>query len=291
MGGNQTPKRSSSNNDRPAIWVGYGRLVKLFRERAGMTQMALADAIGYSVELVGAVEQGRRPAKTTFTKAVEPILNTGGVLQALQDQVDLAKLPRFFQDFAAIEAEAVSRFSYDPLLIPGLLQTEEYARALFAGHCPPLGAETIEQHVEARLHRQGMLHHDPPVALSFIIAEGALTNPVGGGDIMHRQMLALTEAASLHNVEIQVMPTTPGVHPGLNGPMVLLETTEHRHIGYVESQEIGTVVSDPAKVSAFGLRYGKLRSQALNVEESARLINRMAGDTWNSGMPVAATAP
>ncbi|CAM5729303.1 Transcriptional regulator with XRE-family HTH domain OS=Streptomyces albaduncus OX=68172 GN=FHS32_001713 PE=4 SV=1 [Streptomyces griseoloalbus] len=69
----------------------------------------------------------------------------------LQDEVDRGELPRFFRNFAVIEAEVVSRFSFDPLLVPGLLQTEAYARAVFAGHCPPLSAEIIDQHTEARL--------------------------------------------------------------------------------------------------------------------------------------------
>ncbi|WP_175541031.1 Scr1 family TA system antitoxin-like transcriptional regulator [Streptomyces pini] len=78
---------------------------------------------------------------------------------------------------------------------------------------------------------------------------------------------------------LQLMPAGPGFHTGLNGPFVVLETKEHRHIGYVESQEVGCVVRDPAEVSAFGPRYGKLRSQALNVMESARLIGRLLGET------------
>jgi transcriptional regulator with XRE-family HTH domain len=179
MANNRTRKHGA-NDDRPAIWTGYGKLVKLFRERAALTQQQLAEQVGYSYEQVASVEQGRRPAKAAFTTAAERILGAGGVLSALQDDVDLAKLPAFFMDFALIEAEAISRFSYDPLLVPGLLQTEDYARALFAGHCPPLDDDTIEQHVEARLHRQQLLTRTPIVQLCFIIGEAALANPVGG---------------------------------------------------------------------------------------------------------------
>lgn len=113
--------------------------------------------------------------------------------------------------------------------------------------------------------------------LSFIIGEAALVNPVGDERLMRAQLQHLLRIGSLLNVELQVMPTKRGVHTGLNGAFVLLETMEHRHFGYIEAQQVGLVISDPAKVSAFGLRYGKLRSQALNVEESARLIERLAG--------------
>lgn len=272
------PRKREKNDDNPAIWVGYGKLVKLFRERAGLTQQTLADAVGYSYEQVASIEQGRRPAKTAFTDAAERVLEAGGALAVLQEDVDRAKLPAFFQDFALIEAEAVSRFSYDPLLVPGLLQTEEYARALFTARCPPLPEEMIEQHIEARISRQRLLTKTPTVDLSFIIGESVLFNPLGVRDVTRAQLAHLLQAGAHRNVEIQVMPAAPGFHPGLDGPMVLLETVEHRHVGYFESQGIGLVVTDPGKVSTFGLRYGKLRSQALNVGDSARLIERLAGE-------------
>jgi transcriptional regulator with XRE-family HTH domain len=265
--------------ERPGVWSAYGSLLRHLRKRAGMTQEQLAEAVGYSLDLVASVEQGRRPAKATFTLAAERALEARGVLDVLQDEVDRAKLPRFFRNFALIEAEALSRFSYDPLLVPGLLQTEAYARSLFAGHCPPLSEETIDQHTEARLGRQKLLTREPMAELSFIIGEDALRNPVAGMEVMREQWQRLLDVGSLRNVEVQVMPATHGFHSGLNGPFVVLETIDHQHLGYVESQDVGCLVNDPEDVSAFGLRYGKLRSQALNGVESARLIERLVGET------------
>lgn len=201
-----------------------------------------------------------------------------GELAVLQPEVDRAKLPLFFQDFAGIEAECVSRFAYDPLLIPGLLQTPDCARALLLAHCPRLDAETVEQRIEARLHRQQLLTRTPTVETSFIVGEAALINPLGESNMMKAQLQHLLEVGNLVNVELQVMPIRRGVHTGLNGAFVLVETREHRHVGYIEAQQVGMVISEPAKVSALGLRYGKLRSQALNVDESARLIERLAGE-------------
>lgn len=278
MGTSRQKKQRAQDDDRPGVWVAYGKLVKLFREKSGLTQQELAEAVGYSYEQVASIEQGRRPAKSAFTEAAEVALNAGGTLSVLQDDVDLAKLPAFFQDFALIETEAISRFSSDPLLIPGLLQTEDYARALFSAHCPPLSEETIEQHVEARLSRQKLLTRTPIAELCFIIGESALTSAVGSAEVMRAQLQHLLKQGTTRNVEIQVMPAGRRFHPGLNGPMVVMETLEHRQVGYIESQGVGVVVTDVAKVSGFGLRYGKLRTQALNVEESARLIERVAGE-------------
>ncbi|MCL7382056.1 helix-turn-helix transcriptional regulator [Streptomyces sp. 35G-GA-8] len=279
MGTSRQKKQRAQDDDRPRIRVGYGKLVKLHRERAGLSQQELAEAVGYSCDQVASIEQGRRPAKSAFTDAAEVVLKAGGTLAVLQDDVDLAKLPAFFQDFALIETEAVSRFSFDPLMIPGLLQTEEYARALFSEHCPPLSDEIIEQHVEARLSRQKLLTRTPMVETCFIIGEAALTSTVGNDDVMSAQLQHLLKQGSMRNVEIQVMPSDRSFHLGLSGPMVIVETLEHRRVGYIESQGVGLVVTDAATVSAFGLRYGKLRTQALNVEESADLLKRVAGES------------
>ncbi|GAA0628775.1 helix-turn-helix transcriptional regulator [Streptomyces thermocarboxydovorans] len=265
--------------DRPGVWSAYGALLQHLRKRAGLNQQQLGDAIGYSMEQVASVEQGRRPAKAAFTTAADRVLDGGGVLEVLQDEVDRAKLPRFFRNFALIEAEVVNRFSYDPLLVPGLLQTEAYARAVFAGHCPPLSEEIIDQHTEARLSRQKLLTRVPMAELSFVVSEEALRDPVGSPDVMREQWRHLLEVSALRNVEVQVMPAGRGFHPGKNGPFVVVESHEHKLLGYFESQGVGCVVTNPAEVSAFSMRYGKLRSQALNVEESARLIERMLGET------------
>lgn len=275
----RTARTKEEGPDLPGVWSAYGVLLQHLRRRAGLSQQQLGDAIGYSLELVASVEQGRRPAKAAFTTAAERVLKAGGVLDVLQDEVDRAKLPRFFRNVALIEAEAVARFSYDPLLVPGLLQTEAYARAVFGSHCPPLSEETIDQHTEARLSRQKLLTRVPLAELSFIIAEEALRNPVGNVQIMRDQWQRLMEVGALRNLDIQIMPAASGCHSGLNGPFVVLETKEHQHLGYVESQEVGCVVQDPAEVSSFGLRHGKLRSQALNGVESARLIERLVGET------------
>ncbi|WP_309051195.1 helix-turn-helix transcriptional regulator [Streptomyces sp.] len=277
MANNSRTRRRERDDDHPAIWVGYGKLVKLFRTKNGFTQQELADAVGYSCEQVASIEQERRPAKTAFTEAAERVLGAGEVLAELQEDVDRAKLPKFFQDFASIEAEAVSRFTYDPLVVPGLLQTPEYARALLCCHCPPMDDEIIDQRLEARLERQKRLTRSPAIEISFVIGEGVLRCPVGGADVLRTQLQRLLDRSEMRNVEIQVLPISHGAHAGLHGPMVLLETTSHQQVAYFESHGEGVVITDPNKVSQFGLRYGKLRTQALNGMESARFIERLLG--------------
>ncbi|MCT9105004.1 helix-turn-helix domain-containing protein [Streptomyces mirabilis] len=275
----QTTGRRRPEKERPAVWSAYGKLLRLFRERAGLTQQGLADAIGYSVEQVASVEQGRRPAKVSFTDASERVLEAGGALRVLQDDVDRARLPLFFQDFALLESEAVSRFSYDPLLIPGLLQTQQYAEALLEAHFPPLDEETVEQRVAARLSRQALLtRKSPPIVFVFVVEETAVRRTVRSVNVMRGQLEHLLQCSAMRNVELQIMPTARGAHSGLNGGMVLLESADRKQHVYVETQDIVSVRSDRHEVSEFWLRYGMLRTQALSTEESSRLIERMVGE-------------
>jgi hypothetical protein len=120
------------NCDPPGVWSAYGRLLQHLGRQVELSQQKPGDAIGYPLEQVVSVEQGRRPAKAAFTIAADRALEARGVLEVLQDDVDRAKLPRFFRNVALIESEVLSRFSCDPLLVPGLLRTEGYARAALA---------------------------------------------------------------------------------------------------------------------------------------------------------------
>lgn len=280
MGNARVPRRRARDDDeRPAVWSAYGKLLRLFRDRAGLTQPQLGDAMGYSMETVGSVEQGRRPAKAAFTEAAERALDAGGALRVLQDDVDRAKLPEFFRDFALLESEAVSRFSYDPLLVPGLLQTEDYPRALIATHFPPLNDEAVDERVSARLARQALLSREsPPIVFSFIVQEAALHRKVGGVTVLRHQLRHLMECAQQRNVEVQVIQTELASHSGLSGPMVLLESTGRQRFVSLEAQGVVTVRCDRDEASEFWLRYGMLRSQALSTEESSRLIERVAGE-------------
>ncbi|MBO8190354.1 helix-turn-helix transcriptional regulator [Streptomyces oryzae] len=273
----QQPGTAGRRNDnRPGVWVAYGKLLKLLRKKAGVTQEQLAEAVGYSLEQTASIEQGRRPAKAAFTEAAECFLDAGGVLEAVQEEVDFAKLPAFFRDFAVLELDAVSHYSYEPLLVPGLLQTEAYARALFEAYCPKMSEELVEQNVDARLSRQKLLTKTPSVEFSFVIGEAALRNLIGGGEVMLEQMRHLLKLRATGNVEVQIIPSLAGYHTGLTGPFVLLETAEqHRRFAYIESQNLGFVVSDQTQVSTLGLRYGKLRSKALQVDESAAYIEQL----------------
>lgn len=132
----------------------FGRQLKLFRERAGLDRARLGSLTGYSASTIASFEQARRIPPPKFIDRADEVLEACGVLSASKEEVARAQYPAFFRDAAKLEAEAVELHAYDTQLVNGLLQTEEYARAVFAMWQPLLDEAVIEQRVAARLARQ-----------------------------------------------------------------------------------------------------------------------------------------
>jgi hypothetical protein len=167
--------------------------------------------------------------------------------------------------------------TYECRLIPGLLQTEAYARTLFEKRLPPLSDEDIEAQLAARLERQRLLTERPHTAFSFVLDEHLFTRRTGGADVTRELIEHVLRMGAHRNVEVQVLPLASGVHPGLDGPIRLLETPENRWFGYAEGQESAQFVPDPKTISVLQMRYAKLRSQAHTPEDSRGLLERMRG--------------
>lgn len=256
----------------------FGRQMKLLREAAGLTQTELGAIVGYGEAQIAAVEQGRRIPKPAMVDAVDAAVGGGGVLRAMKGEVERARYPSFFREFVHLEAEAVELHAYDAQVVNGLLQSEEYATAVFAMWRPLLDEDTIAQRVAARLDRQKLLARRPAALLSFVIEESALCRPLGGPQVLRSQLEQLLLIGQQRNVEIQIMPTDRDEHAGLSGPFTLILAKNQRRMGYVEAQSQGVVHSDPAKVQTLESTYGVLRAQALTPKESMARIKRFLGE-------------
>ncbi|WP_245997293.1 helix-turn-helix domain-containing protein [Streptomyces armeniacus] len=256
----------------------FGSQMKLFRGRAGMSRDELGDRLGYSGYTVASVEQGRRVPQQEFVEQADELLGANGVLRAGIPFLLEARFPSWFVDFALLEADAVSMHSYENHVLPGLLQTEAYARAVHAGYCPTLDDEQVEQRVTARLSRQAVLERKPTPTLGFVIEETVLRRPIGGAAVLQEQLRRLLDCQRMRHVTVQIMPLNRQTHSGLNGPMVLLETPERKNLVYIEAQSGSFVISDREEVSALTQRYGMLRAQALTPEESVRFVEQLAGE-------------
>ncbi|MDW8806186.1 helix-turn-helix transcriptional regulator [Streptomyces scabiei] len=257
----------------------FGAMVQALREHAGLSREELADAVGYSKHMVASVELGRRMPDTAFVEGVDRELgDTGALIRAAQHLGRQPGLAAWFRKWAKLEAAAVVLYTYECRMVPGLLQTEPYLRALSADQLPPMDDEQIEARWAARLARQQLLHERPTTAFGFILEEQLFVRRTGGAGVTRDLIDHVLEIAELRNVEIQVMPMVQQSHSGLAGPMQLLETPEAKWFAYNEGQESGLLITDSKVVSVLQRRYARMRSQALTMRDSMSLLQRMRGD-------------
>ncbi|MDX2544374.1 helix-turn-helix domain-containing protein [Streptomyces sp. WI04-05B] len=256
----------------------FGRQLKLFRERAGMDRAKLGSLTGYSASTIASFEQARRIPPPKLIDLADEVLGAGGVLSASKEEMARAQYPAFFRDAAKLEAEAVELHAYDTQLVNGLLQSEEYARAVFAMWQPLLDEAITEQRVAARLARQEIFSRRPMPHLSFVIEEAVLLRPLGGEAVWRGQLEHLMLIAEKRNVVIQVMPLSRLEHAGLAGPFTLMETRDGRRIAYTEVQGDSRVHTERRKVRELERTYGILRAQAHTPTESRALIEKLLGE-------------
>lgn len=256
----------------------FGRQLKLFRERAGMDRASLGSLTGYSASTIASFEQGRRVPPPKFIDQADEVLDAGGVLSASKEEVARAQYPAFFRDAAKLEAEAVVLHVYATQAVPGLLQAEEYARAVFAMWRPQLDEEVIEQRLAARLARQGIFDRRPAPNLSFVIEEAVLLRPLGGEAVWRGQLEQLLLIEERRNVEIQVMPLSRQEHAGLAGPFNLMEMKDGRRVAYAEVQGDSRVHTERQRVRELERTYGTLRAQSHTPAESRALIEKLLGE-------------
>ncbi|MFR9674687.1 helix-turn-helix domain-containing protein [Streptomyces sp. TR06-5] len=256
-----------------------GRLVKLWRERAGMTQAELGAAIGYSLEQVSSVERGRRVPKPDFLGRADEALRADGLLSALRKDVAEARYPKKVRDLAKLETGAVELNLYANHNMHGLLQTEEYARALYGMRWPAFSEEEVDRYVAARMARQEILRQARPPMFTFVLEEVTLRRPVGGRGCLSRQVERVLEVGRLRHVTLQVMPTDRGDHAGLGGPMELIKLGGGGSVGHTEAQLTNRIITRPKEVQILEMRYGIIRSQALTPRESLAFIEKVRGET------------
>ncbi|MFJ7244094.1 Scr1 family TA system antitoxin-like transcriptional regulator [Kitasatospora sp. NPDC098652] len=261
-----------------------GKQIKLLRERAGMTQKELAHSVGYGEQLIRSVERGVRTPQPELLIAVDRVLNAGGLLAVAGDDVVKArakarvKHPAWFRGYAVLEVDSIEMHDLATLDIPGLLQTEDHARAVYAMRQPPLSEEVIEMRVAARMARQEVLTRWPRGMFSWVIDESVLRRPLGGWDVHAAQLRRLLEVGRTRGMVIQVLPLNRTEHAGMGGPFILITPKGRPQHAYIEVQTSSRLISDPDEVRIMNARYNILRAQALDPEETLALIEKILGE-------------
>ncbi|MFF8976833.1 helix-turn-helix domain-containing protein [Streptomyces cellulosae] len=262
-----------------AVVATVGRQLKLRREAVGLRVPEFAVAVGYGEDLVYKIEGGKRIPRPEYLDTADEVLRAGGLVAAMKEDVRKVRYPKKVRDLAQMEARAVELQLYDPVNLHGLLQTPEYARALFRMRRPRYAEEEIERGVAARVARKAVFDRNSAPELSFIQDEWTLRRRLGGRDIVRAQLEHLLVVAQLPNVEIQVMPMDREEHAGADGGIEVLKFEDGTAVGRSPAVAGGRPVTDPRQLRILELRYGIIRAQALTPLESTAFIERLLGET------------
>ncbi|MFE5910421.1 helix-turn-helix domain-containing protein [Streptomyces wedmorensis] len=286
MSGNdeERPERPSEVDGTAHLFRALGKIIKVLRRNAGLSQAELAEITHCSEDLVSSIERGVRTPQPDFLLRVDPALGAGGVLEAAVDDVREAlarsrvRHPDWFQDYAEAEAKAVALHYYAVQAVPGILQTPAYARSLFEHRRPMLDETTVEKRVADRISRQVLLDKWPAPTVSFVLEAAVVLRPFGGPEVHREQLRRILDIARRRTVDFQIMPLDRHQHPYLDGAFTLLTPKGRREAAYTEIYGHARLITDPEEVRQYTERYGIIRSQALTQHESLTWIEKLLGE-------------
>src|SRR6476660_2815841 len=239
----------------------YAAELRQARGKADLTQADLAARTNYSTALVSMVEQGRRVPTLEFTRRVDEVLGTDGLLERIRSYSLKGAAVPWFAQWIEIEREAVELRSFELAVVPGLLQTEEYIRALLA-NSNQLRRDQVGEQVIARLARQELLNKATLRAI-FVIDESALRRPVGSPSIMGAQLQHLIDVVEQEIGEVQIVPFTAGGYIGVAGAFTLATMVDGAELAYLENPLDGTVVDGVGQWRALWKAWESVRAVAL----------------------------
>ncbi|MFJ8947686.1 helix-turn-helix domain-containing protein [Streptomyces sp. NPDC102395] len=265
------------------LFTALGKMLKRLRERKGLTQKEFGQLVGYGPDAISAMERGVRLIRPEVLEQADVLLDAGGMLKDAIPEVREAmgrvrtRHPEWYRGYANLEAEAKAIHVYSNQLVPGLLQTESYAHALFSQWRPLLSEEVIEKRVADRMARQRLFEAWPSPTFSFVLDESVLLRPIGGAAVHAKQLESLLRIGSLRTVELQVMPMDREEQPSMDGPFNLLTVRKAEQVAYVEIHTYPRLITDMEEVRVLNERYGLLRAQALTPNESLGHIEKLRG--------------
>ncbi|MCM2577557.1 helix-turn-helix domain-containing protein [Streptomyces meridianus] len=256
----------------------YGAELRRLREAAGLSQEQLGERVFCSGTYVGQFESATRRPQPDVSRLFDEVLGCGEHFRRLCELARQSQHAEYFADAAELEKLARTISEYAPMLVPGFLQTEAYARALTRATLPLAADEDVEGHVRTRMQRAQLLTLPTAPKLWEIIHEAALRVPVGGPKVMHEQLLALAEGIRSRRFLVQVHPYSAGAHTFMTGMVSLMTFEDAPPVAYVEGAHIGQLIDESAVVERYRASYDLARAAALAPEASLTLIESVAKD-------------
>ncbi|MFF3114717.1 helix-turn-helix domain-containing protein [Kitasatospora sp. NPDC057904] len=255
-------------------YASLGIQLRRFREARKLLQTQLGTAISYSGAYISSIERGVRAPSRKFVEVADAYLDTGGTLALMLDQLEHSILIEGFPEYADKEAEAVAIRLFEVGVIPGLLQTPEYAAAY--EQAPVKRGTATQQHANERIRflfiRQERINRPSPPHVHAVLDEWSLRRPIGGRAVMAGQLAHLERLAGQANTTIQVAPISLGEDRPFAHPVTLLTMPNRSLLGYSETHQRGFLERNPEILSGWAKDYDRLQVEALPLAASLELI-------------------
>ncbi|MFF6997460.1 helix-turn-helix domain-containing protein [Streptomyces sp. NPDC008313] len=255
------------------------------RERVGLSQEELGQPLFVSGSFIGQLEAGTRRMHLEYARQIDDILGTNGFFERNCKALAKSRYPDHFAEAAEAEAVATAIREYAALLIPGLLQTEGYARAVFRAYQPTAAEAVIDELVAARLERAHLLADPTTPLLWAVLDEAVVRRKVGGAHVMAEALRRVAALARQHRIIVQVLPFNAEAHASMTGALTLLDFEDAPPLAFIEGPSMGRLEDDPATVTRHQLTYDLLRAAALAPQESLALIESVAEDYAHEDQP------
>ncbi|WP_433451098.1 helix-turn-helix domain-containing protein [Streptomyces sp. CA-142005] len=255
------------------------------RERKGLSQEQLGQRLFVSGSFIGQLEAGTRRMQPEFARMLDEVLETGGFFTRNCGAAAKSKYPEHFAEAAEAEARATAIREYAPLLIPGLLQTPAYARAVNRAYDPTAPEETIDEWVEGRMERIRLLDHPTRPMLWAVLDEAALRRETGGREVMAQALHHVAGLARRSRAIVQVLPFSAGAHTAMKGALKLMDFEDAPPLVYSEGVGTGRLEDDPATVAQLRFTFDLLVASALSPGKSLALVESLAQDYTHEEHP------
>ncbi|MBL1091874.1 MULTISPECIES: helix-turn-helix domain-containing protein [Streptomyces] len=265
---------NNEDDGRPTPRTVLGRRLRHLREAADLSQRGLADKVGYPHTYISRVERGEQLPSEALAEDLDTHFATAGLFVELLSLAQDASIPDYGRAVVLGEAKAARIQVFESSLIPGLLQTDDYAHALIRTSLPGEPEEGVSERVATRMRRKRVFDKGEPPFYWAIMDESALRRPVGGASCMLGQLRHVLAMARSPQLSIQVLPFMQGEHPLLAGSLTLLTLPNGTTTGYAESFATGESVESPRRVLQLTQRFDIARSMALPESASLDLVRR-----------------
>ncbi|MFE0252570.1 Scr1 family TA system antitoxin-like transcriptional regulator [Streptomyces sp. NPDC059010] len=253
----------------------YGEELRLRRVAAGLTQEELANQVVCSPTLISHFEAGRRLPKPDDARRIDRVLGTDGFFERWLEDLE-SKYADHFAAVAELEQQATLIQQFALSLVPGVLQTDDYARAAFRAHWPNHTAEALDEAVVIRTKRARILDGPLNPVVWTLLDESVLRRRVGGPQAMAEQLHKIADMAEAGRLRLHVLPYGVGAHPLLQSLLTLMSFEDSAPVAYAEAFRTGHLMDDPALVAASHSAYALALSDALSQQESLALVRAAA---------------